>query len=650
MKTRLWAVALAGAIALGWAPTASAAQTLHVASGAPSGGDGTRDRPFASLKAVMDASDPGDTIVVLPGKGTLDGGIVLQPRQALKGEGGSLANSAGDAVTLADDVEVSGLKITEARRGGIYGANVSGVDIHDNDITGTNTACSTGFVVQPFVLPTLVPGVGVPFESGLSNGWAAIMIDADTGKRNAFIHGNTIHDGTCADGVDVRASGVAAVTVRVQDNVVTRMKQDPRVQSVLAIGTQTRDTASLDAQITGNTETYIGTPGLGDFGNADSEGLFANASGSSHLTVHADRNTFAHGLGHLSANCVEAVTSNGGPTIDFTLTNSTCDTVVGDILEAINASRDATIRMRIDHVIARTSTFPLAQAFAQAEPGDDGDCLLVVASGAGSTTEVTVANSLLTDCVADGIGQVANATDGTGPIKKLSVDVRNSRVTGNDLTNLRVANVTPVTRLEARFERTDLSSAGTLLLLEALDTAKGTGAKLDIGGGSLGSSGRNCLFGGKPQSIASVGGFPVTARANWWGAPSGPPAGRVVGEVDVSSPLVSADCGPAAGEVVGPLPISMRQGAARRCTSRRRFTIRLPRAWRTATVTVGGRRVTVRRRSGRLTAIVDLRGRGRGTVTVRARGVTRGGKRRAQTRTFRPCTRRGTPGDNRASP
>ncbi len=76
------------------------------------------------------------------------------------------------------------------------------------------------------------------------------------------------------------------------------------------------------------------------------------------------------------------------------------------------------------------------------------------------------------------------------------------------------------------------------------------------------------------------------------------------------------------------------------CTSKRTFVIRLPRAMRRATVTVAGKRVAVKRRGGRLTARVDLRGRKASRVTVRVIGRSRRGKAVRQTRVYRVCARR----------
>ena len=75
------------------------------------------------------------------------------------------------------------------------------------------------------------------------------------------------------------------------------------------------------------------------------------------------------------------------------------------------------------------------------------------------------------------------------------------------------------------------------------------------------------------------------------------------------------------------------------CASARRFTIRLPRGLRAARVTVAGKRVATKRAGGRLTAVVDLRGRAKASTRVVVRG-RRGGRAVRQVRTYHPCVRR----------
>jgi hypothetical protein len=80
----------------------------------------------------------------------------------------------------------------------------------------------------------------------------------------------------------------------------------------------------------------------------------------------------------------------------------------------------------------------------------------------------------------------------------------------------------------------------------------------------------------------------------------------------------------------------------RRCTSRRRFRIRLhePKGQRlhSAKVWVNGKRVKVRRSGGRLRALVDLRGLKKGRYTVRIAATTLQGRRVVDKRRYRTCT------------
>ncbi|MEA2241683.1 MAG: hypothetical protein QOD24_1239 [Solirubrobacteraceae bacterium] len=99
-------------------------------------------------------------------------------------------------------------------------------------------------------------------------------------------------------------------------------------------------------------------------------------------------------------------------------------------------------------------------------------------------------------------------------------------------------------------------------------------------------------------------------------------------QVTAEPPLrcyVTATCAAAAA----PAPPS-------RCAGRDRVTLRLDRGLRRARVTVDGRPVRVRRRHGRLVAVIDLRRRS-GVVTVRIRGVTRAGRSVSRVRRYRGC-------------
>ena len=107
--------------------------------------------------------------------------------------------------------------------------------------------------------------------------------------------------------------------------------------------------------------------------------------------------------------------------------------------------------------------------------------------------------------------------------------------------------------------------------------------------------------------------------------------------IKLTLPTATGFSGPGASS--GVLPTS------RRCLSRRRFEIRVKRGrgkarLRSAKVWVNGKRVKVRRRAGRLRAVVDLRKRTKQRVTVRIVARTRSGKVLRDKRVYRTCTKK----------
>jgi hypothetical protein len=77
----------------------------------------------------------------------------------------------------------------------------------------------------------------------------------------------------------------------------------------------------------------------------------------------------------------------------------------------------------------------------------------------------------------------------------------------------------------------------------------------------------------------------------------------------------------------------------RKCTKHRRFVLRLRGKLRSARVFVNGKRINVRRRHGRLRALVDLRGKPAGRYTVRIVAKTKRGKVVRSKRVYRTCAK-----------
>lgn len=548
-------------------PGTAVASTVHVRAGAPPGGDGSRARPLDDLQEVERRSSRGDRIVVLPAREALDGGIALKPRQSLIGAGRSvrrtpapaglprITNSdpkrhSGDAVVLADGALVRNLRITGALRGGIYGQNVRGVRVVGNDVSSHNRSCTEGFHIPPFRVPTNVPGVDVPISDGLSNGWAGIMLDADRGSGEAVIRGNRVHDAQCGDGIDVRMSGTADYRAAITRNVVEDLRQGEDFESLLAIGMQTLDRSRLRARLDRNRQTDLGNEGdpevfFGPLG-ADTEGVFVNPADASRMSVTISRNTYTNpkGLGGFSGNGMEYVTMGDGSRSRVVIRDSTFSQSSGDVLEQLGLGTNADMSLTLDNVVATRSLGFAGSGFGNTVliPGNNADCLLVGSGGAGNRLRATITDSRLTKCANNGITIGAATANGEGPTAELELDVADSEITGNRGANLRAGTVEELERMSIRVQRTDLSdSRGTgsgLANLSAEDLGSTPQAAIDLGGGPLGSVGRNCLEGG--TLAADVVGYDVAARRNWWGRPAGPGPGRTVvvrGSLDTGAPL-----------------------------------------------------------------------------------------------------------------
>jgi hypothetical protein len=536
------------------ASAATASQhTWYVSASTGSGGVGTRAAPFNTLSAAQAASGPGDTIIILPSPLSvppLNGGIALQANQRLVGAGPSVLKSSrsagltsvpritntsatqnsGDAVDLANGSEVTNIVIDGSYRGGIYGQDVTGVDVHGNDISGQDTSCTNGFLVQPFDLETYTAFLGDYDSSGVQNGWAAIMLDEPYVRGSVTVDSNYIHDGACGDGIDIRTFNIGDVSAAVDDNYVTRLPQGASQHSVLAIGVQALGSSVLRVTNDGNTETDIGSTG------ADCEGQFANPAGSGTLIDDINHNTFTNGIGGASCNGLEYILSNGNATAKVHVSNSSFTNDPGDMFEEFNYGAGSHMALTLDHVTASGTTISGGTA-SYAEPsgtatitGNLGECLAVSQDGAKDVTSLVMRNSAFSGCDNDGIQVTNNYTtsppNGTGSPKSILIDIDHSKITGSRYYDLWVNNLTPLGTLDVKIQRSDFSDSesGVAVAFDQQATGSTQVANIDLGGGSLGSAGGNCIAGGAIYDLEATR-YRVLAEHDWWGAPDGPAPG-----------------------------------------------------------------------------------------------------------------------------
>jgi hypothetical protein len=542
--------------------------------------------PFNSLAAVEQASSPGDTIVIQASPlnvPPLDGGIALKPGQSLIGDGPPvvqlgqpllqggpplatgtqlasqprIANSSGaanngDAVELADGTDVENLVIASAYRGGIYGKDVVNVSIRGNDISKFNASGTTGFVVQPFYLNSYTAGLATWVSAGIPAGWAAILVDTASVQTNIMIDRNYVHDGICGDGIDLRSMGTGNATAQVNRNFVTGLIQCTSatvpgsvVRTIEGIGTQVTGTGVLNVTADGNTEAHTGSPG------ANMDSLFVNPAEEGTLIESITHNLYSTGIGGASTNGMEYIISNGKPYSMLTISNSSFYNNPGDMLELFNRGElGSTGILVLDHVLVDGTTIsgglPTyaippggANGVPHASTGDNtGECLGIASVGANDVTRLVMTNSEFVGCGNNGIEITNNHCTnpptpgpacGDGEPHTVYIDIQRSRISGSRYYNLWANDVTPLTQLTVRVEDSDLSTSpgGVAVAFDQQPTG-GTGTyAIDLGGGTLGSKGRNCIFGGAIYDLETKG-YTVTAENNWWGTPSGPNPAKVV--------------------------------------------------------------------------------------------------------------------------
>ncbi len=580
--------------------------TWYVSATAVSGGDGRAGAPFNTLALVQTASKPGDTIIIEPSPVSvppLDGGIALQPGQRLIGGGPPVlktgmplikggppvvettgltslpritnttnATNSGDAVELANDTEVTNLVIISPYRGGIYGLNVNYAYVHDNDVSSFNTSGINGFQVLPFCLEGYAPFVRSngatcpsPSSAGIKAGWAAIMIDASNVTSLASIARNYVHDGVCGDGIDLRAMSTGYIRAEIHGNLVTRLKQCAGTYGVSAgigtiegIGTQANNNGALYATLINNTEIDNGSPG------ANMDSLFVNLGGSGKLYEVIRNNYYANGIGGASTNGLEYIIGDGDNANSYVeVDNSVFDNNPGDMLELFNRGAGSKAKLVLDNVLVQTTTYTRGLPSYADPPGtattpdNTGECLGigsvggVSSTGVGAYTSLVMRNSTFTGCDNNGIEVTSNWVRGGGPgaapgPHTVSLDIENSKIIGVRYYGLWVNNVTPLIKLKVRVQDSEISTAGGVLIGfdQQLATALTEYPEIDLGGGVLGSEGRNCFLGGTIFDLEATG-YNVAAKHNWWGSATGPLPGTVSVSpagytIDVSSPLTHA--------------------------------------------------------------------------------------------------------------
>lgn len=232
---------------------AAEAATWYVRADATAGGDGSRNRPFATLAQVEQASQPGDTIRILPSTRPLDGGIQLKDNQRLVGDGDAVTKAQaggarptitnttsaryhGDGVRLANNNLVENIHVDRAARAGIMGVNAARAQIRNNLITNNMIQGNDlRRLEQPW------PKGFILYESQTNHFGGITMLACGPGASSyctihaperpaaaatgdIVISGNVIRDSNLEGIILITDTGVAA-TFTVNDTVVRDLSQ-----------------------------------------------------------------------------------------------------------------------------------------------------------------------------------------------------------------------------------------------------------------------------------------------------------------------------------------------------------------------------------------------------------------------------------------
>ncbi len=538
-----WPVALVVLVLAFAAGSSEAASTWHVKGDAAAGGDGSRNRPFATLEEVEAASQPGDTIRVLPSTRPLDGGIQLKDNQRLIGLGDPVTKAAagvarptitntssarydGDAIRLATNTLVQNIHVDGASRSGIFGVNAARAQIRGNLITNNmiqgndlprlERLWPEGFVLYQSQgnhfggITLLACGPGAP--SYCSSHAPAVPPTPNAGQT--VIANNVIRDSNLEGIMLLTDTGVAA-GYAITDTVVRDLSQNlPRPES-------------LNPQV----------------GIVRSRAFTVIALNGSQVTLSMDRfhaeNVAPHG--NYAADGFVFLTGGDAPVVNarvsrLTLLNPrmTGEVNNGDSIEIQHrGTSNGVLNIEMTRLDLR-------------DPASANIKILEAGNPSNGTYNLSISDSVLTNANPagnlDGQIRLSGASNG---LKAFNLAVRKTRFAGFGGA-VGILNTNNVERLTVLVEDSSLSdltpTPGTppiaaVTLTHAADKTIGT-AIVDLGGGSLGSRGRNRFVNNAGLDVsvsnanAAMPPVRVDAAGNYWGG--GPPAAAPATPADVS--------------------------------------------------------------------------------------------------------------------
>jgi hypothetical protein len=527
------------------AGASEAASTWYVKADAAAGGTGSRSRPFATLEQVEAASQPGDTIRVMPSMRPLDGGIQLKDSQRLTGLGDPVTRAAasaarptitntsatrysGDAVRLANNNLVENIHIDGASRSGIFGVNAARPEIRGtlitnnmiqgNDLRRLERLWPDGFILYESQgnhfggITLLACGPG-------SSSYCAMHAPERAAAANlgqAVIADNVIRDSNL-EGIMLLTDSGASASFTITDTIVRDLSQNlPRPESLTPPVGIVRSRAFTLIALNGSQVTLTMNRFLAE--NVSPPGNYA-----------ADGAVF--------------LTGGNAPVVNARVSQLTVlnPRMVGEVNngDSIEIQHRGTTNGVLNIDMTRLDL---------RDPASANIKILEAGNPTNGVYNLTISDSVLTNAnpagTLDGQIRLSGASNGT---KAFTLAVRNTKFSGLGGA-IGILNPNNLETLNVLVENSSLSDftapAGAtpiaaVTVTHPADKRIGT-AVIDLGGGPLGSRGRNRFVknAGRDVSVsnANTGTAPirVDAAGNYWGG--GPADVSISGNVTFTPP------------------------------------------------------------------------------------------------------------------
>jgi hypothetical protein len=507
------------------ASTAHAAD-WYVKAKAANGGDGSKNSPFNSFQQVETASAPGDTIYILqsPSHDVLDGGLQLKDGQKLIGLGPNVLranqNSArakltntsdtrydGDIVRLAKNNVVENIHFDNAWRSSILGINAVAANIRDNLITNDMAVHDLFDIEGPAPSTCAVQG-GVPVCAGLwpngfilfasqTNHFGAItLVTCGTGTRSALTNVDVRPEGYCKFLEPSAGTVPSTGQVVIRGNVIEDSNSDG-IMLINDFGVSAN--FSVVDNVVRDLSQGLGDPGAQGVDHVVRSRAFTIITienGVSNLELREFVGSNLSPVGDFAADGVVFLTSGLNPVsnnnlADISISNPflSGDTGNGDSIEIQHrGSTNGILNVDIRRADLRDPASTNIKIIESSNP-DNG------------TYNVTVRDSVLSNVNSRGNEDAQIRFSGTArtQIKAINVSLDNVEISGLGR-GIGVAGASfnnKVLQLHIKVQNSSLAdlSKDAVFYVNPANQQIGTvgGAIIDLGGGPLGSVGRNRL-------------------------------------------------------------------------------------------------------------------------------------------------------------